>query len=459
MKPQHSAHTIRTLPWWTRPSTVNLVFVLPLLLVVIWVGSSDFRGLTIRAQHFLTWPYIVLCIALVLTSALGAWLGEIVEQRSTLRVSDSHLKVAAGCLGLVILATYLFWFKVFLGDPSLLAAILTGDERPDRTVIGTVTGITSLVNMAPVFFGIAGYLVFRRTAGLALVLLTGVLLVLGLFRAYVWSERLALAEAAIPLALAWLSTYQPERRQWVRRTLYWLGPYAALPALFLFFALGEFFRTWSYYQSNMDFWEFAIGRFATYYYTAFNNGAGMLATNNWPDGTYQHVLMWLHKFPLGVGATFSDMVGLYTSLVDDAGTPAEWTFLRRYGDEEFNLPSSFLAVTFDVGVAGAMIYFFASMLAAGLLYTRYVAGDLLAVMLYPSVLVALFETFRYPYWGTPRAFVWLLGTVLVLFVLWLCGVVKVSALRTDRGHKESQPAGGRLGRHRRKSENIRAASV
>jgi hypothetical protein len=84
------------------------------------------------------------------------------------------------------------------------------------------------------------------------------------------------------------------------------------------------------------------------------------------------------------------------------------------------------------------------------------ARDLLAVMLYPSVLVALFETFRYPYWGTPRAFVWLLGAALVLLTLWLCGVVTTQADHPDR---RFQATSARRRARRTKGENIRAASV
>jgi hypothetical protein len=98
----------------------------------------------------------------------------------------------------------------------------------------------------------------------------------------------------------------------------------------------------------------------------------------------------------------------------------------RYGDQEFNTTSSFAAVTVDLGVAGAILYFFLCMFCAGILYSRYLKSDPLSVMLFPSVLVALFESFRYPYWGTSRAFVWLLGTLVVLAVLWICGAISTA---------------------------------
>jgi hypothetical protein len=403
----------RELPWWTRPSAVNLLFVLPLLLVLIWGG-----GLEVRSRIYLSAPYIALYVGLVLVSAVGAWLGENVRQHALLQSPDQHLARAAISVGVLVLATYLFWFRSLVFDPALLMSILMGGAKPERTDIGTVTGITSFVNLAPLFFSLAGYLLFvRRRRDRMLVALTVVLLLFTFFRAYIWSERLAVADVLIPLALALLGNASPKPDQRVRRFFWRLGPYAALPAVFLFFAVAEIFRSWSYYADRMAFWEFAFGRFVNYYYTSLNNGAGLLATTaDWPAWTFEDVL-WLHSFPLGVGPWFSDTVGLHTPSASEV-------FLQRYGDPEFNTNSSYGGVTLDLGVAGAILYFFLSMFCAGILYSRYLKSDLLSVMLFPSVLLALFEIFRISYLNTSRALLWLLGTVVVLTVLWICGSIR-----------------------------------
>ena len=112
---------------------------------------------------------------------------------------------AANGLGVVVLATYVFWYRSLLLDPVLLLHVLTGVVQPERDEIGRVVGVTSLVNLAPLFFSLAGYLVFVRKARSATLLaLTVVLLLFTFFRAYVWTERLAVPEALIPLALALL---------------------------------------------------------------------------------------------------------------------------------------------------------------------------------------------------------------------------------------------------------------
>jgi hypothetical protein len=405
------------LPWWTRPSAVSLLFVMPMLLVVLWAGSSDLGGLAVRTRNYLSTPYMILCMGLVIVSAAGAALGEGVAQNTLTRSGDEHLVRAAVCLGLVVLAAYIFWYRALILDPSVMIGILSGTLKPERDDIGSVAGITSLVNLAAPFFSLAGYLVFvRKIRDGVLKALMLVLLLFTFFRAYIWSERLAAAEALIPLVLALLlSMPKPTAQQPVRRLFRGLGPYAALPAVFVFFAVAEYFRSWPYYQDRMAFWEFALGRFVSYYYTALNNGAGMLATAEWPSGKYENVLGWLHAFPLGIGPWFNELIG---------GTHSTGgLFLQRYGDPEFNSASSYLAVTLDLGVAGAILYFAVSAFLGGILYSRYVRGDTLALMLYPSVLVALFENFRYCYWGTSRAFVWLLGAVIVMVALWVWGAL------------------------------------
>ena len=419
----------RELPWWTRPSALNLLFVLPLLLVVVWVGGSD--DLEVKSRNYLSGAYVALFSALVVVSALGAWLGENVRQQAMLHSPDEHVARAAMWLGLLVLATYLFWYRSLVFNPSLLLSILTGAVKPERTDIGTVTGLTSLVNLAALYFSLAGYLLFvRRVRSRKLAALTIVLLLFTFFRAYIWSERLAVADATIPLAVALVGSGNPKPGQRVRKFFWRLGPYAALPPLFLFFAFAEYFRSWAYFADRMEFWSFAIGRFVNYYYTSLNNGAGLLTTAaEWPTWTFENVLVWLHLFPFGIGPWFSELVG-----VQNAGS----VFLERYGDPEYNLPSSFASVTLDLGVAGAILYFFLSMFCAGLLHSRYLKNDMVGVMLFPSVLLTLLESFRYTYWSSSRAIPWLLGALLILAVLWVKG--RITAASPSGGGPRSATA-------------------
>ena len=417
----------RQLPWWVRPSALNLLFLLPMLLIVLGFGMAEGSAPAGRTGTYLSWQFALLCIALTLAAAAGAWLGENLRQHSFVRCDDAHLLRAALVIGVLVLATYLFWYRSLIFNPAVLLAILTGGAPPGREDIGTVTGVTSLVNLAPLYFCLAGYLIFlRRSRDRVLLALTGVLFAFTLFRTYVWTERLATLEAVVPPALAMIGSEAPAPGHRIRRLAWRLGPYAALPFVFAFFAVSEYFRSWPWYQDRMTFWEFSLDRFAAYYYTSLNNGAGTLATAaHWPDGTFQSVLQWLHRFPLGVGERFSQALGLVQFDTVWGPNPAH-DFLLRVGDPEFNTQSSFGSVTLDLGVGGALLYFFVSMFCSGMLYTRYARADVVALMLFPSVIMALLECFRFPYWGTSRAFVWLLGALAVLAVLWISGAMRAA---------------------------------
>src|SRR5688500_7510302 len=98
----------RKLPWWTRPSALNLLFVLPILIVVIWAGGDALED---PSRNYLSAPYVGLFVALVLASAVGAWLGENVRQGALLQSPVQHMVRAATWVGVLVLATYLFWYR------------------------------------------------------------------------------------------------------------------------------------------------------------------------------------------------------------------------------------------------------------------------------------------------------------------------------------------------------------
>jgi hypothetical protein len=231
--------------------------------------------------------------------------------------------------------------------------------------------------------------------------LCGVLLFLTALRVYAWSERLALIEAAVPFALSVAARIGESRTRiaaWLARG----GPYLVFPVFILYFSVAEYFRSWksSTYNQVSGFWEFSIGRLASYYYTSLNNGAGILVTSNWPDYRFAYTLEWLHRAPV-IGPLFSHYVGLR-----EKGTGQ---FLKKFGDPEFNNPSGIYTVIFDLGLPLGVVYFSLLGLAAGMAFRAFRAGSFAGVIGYPILFLTLLELFRYPYLGASRGFAWALG--------------------------------------------------
>ena len=399
-------------PWWASPAGINIGFLLPMFLLVVSADQSNFAGLTIRAVHFLTAPYIALGVSLLLITAFGGWLGgQIRIKRPTAKAIDAAAyERAALLIGSVALAAYLIFFRDFLLHPMLLVRTLLGSYRPDRTTVPPAVGITSFVNVAPVFFSIYGY--FRLTLDRSVSRLFNymfiVLLGFTLFRVYAWSERLALIEAVVPLALAVAPRLHASSKSTVR-LISRLGPYAALPILVLYFGVAESVRSWtsSTYHQKLGFWQFVIGRLTSYYYSSLNNGAGVLTTTTWPTYKFEVTLGWLHKAPL-VGHLFSALVNLRYYALE--------RFLGNFGDEEFNNPSGLFGIIYDVGLPLGFIYFAAVGFAAALLLDAYRAGRRIGILLYPMFFLFFMEIFRYPYFGASRAFTWTLGILFVLVI-------------------------------------------
>jgi hypothetical protein len=122
--------------------------------------------------------------------------------------------------------------------------------------------------MAPVFFSIYGYRLATRAKSISLYmhLLCAALLVLTALRVYAWSERLALIEVTLPLGLA-ASMRLAQSPNRLPRLISRMGPVIALPALTFYFGIAEYFRSWTaaLYNGRTGFWEFALGRLASYY--------------------------------------------------------------------------------------------------------------------------------------------------------------------------------------------------
>lgn len=399
-------------PWWCSPAGIAVGFLLPMFCLVSFAVQLDLQGLTARGFHFLTLPYLVLGAGLIVAMAFGGWLGGQLDVRGTHPAPTPDADRAAGVVGTIALVAYAVWFREYLTNPGQLWAILSGASMPSRAD-ELVTGVTSLANGGPVFFAIYAWRrVFRRDAPIPrwMHLMFALLALLTAFRVYAWSERLALIEAVLPLALAF-SVKAAGAKGRLPRTLVRFGPFIALPLLMLYFGLAESVRSWTSdtYNGKIDFWDFVIGRMATYYYTSLNNGAGYLATQDWPTFRFEYVLSMLHTAPLGVGKVFSALTGSTGQTFD--------AFLQRYADVEFNNPSGLFTVIYDLGIPLGVLYFSVVGAISGAFFRLYARGSLTGALFYPMFFISYLEVFRYPYLGSGRAFAWTVCALLVLLLV------------------------------------------
>lgn len=405
------------LPWWSSPAGICIGFLLPVLFLIASVGQANLPGIVIRGTRFLDAGYLAMGALLLTVIALAGWVGQQFVSKAPALSEMDHWDVAGCVVGVIATCAYVFWLKGFLLNPMLIVQTLLGSYRPDRSdpQLALTAGITSLTNFAPPFFSIYAYRIAfpGPRVSRAMHAVCAILLPLTIFRVYAWSERLALIETVVPFALAAGAVAAGSARRAIRG-LTALGPFIAMPLLVLYFGIAESVRSWTAatYNGKLDFWDFAIGRLASYYYTSLNNGAGMLQTMDWPTWRFEYTLLWLHKAPLGIGPWFSDWLDIRYLQPEQ--------FLTQFLDIEFNNPSGLYAVICDLGLPFGVFYLALLALAGGMLFRAYGAGRLGGALAYPMFFLSFLEIFRYPYLGQPRAFTWTLGILLALLVAHGC---------------------------------------
>jgi oligosaccharide repeat unit polymerase len=358
--------------------------------------------IVLRARVYMDYEYASIGACALLAVGVGAMLGsrfdiEPRRPRATYVIDDRFMLVIGGLTA----AAYMIWFWPI---------VARGQLSLERDELNQTPGVTSFTQLGVIY--VVCYLITtvraRTRTSAPVRWLFGVLLFLITLRVYVSSERLALIETAVPAAVIGLRYYEPAQptARWVVRLIRGYGPFLAIPALFVFFGATEFVRSWSTYSQTQDISmvDFMISRVATYYYTALNNGAGMLATTEWPDYNMLHILEWLYKLPFGIGQ--------YLRLGMGSNDRPSDVFLARFADPEFNNMSGIFPIFYDVGITGGLLYFTLLGFVIGVAYYESSAGHPLGSILFPSMLVACTELLRISYLNESRSFLIVLGAML-----------------------------------------------
>jgi hypothetical protein len=301
----------------------------------------------------------------------------------------------------------------------------SGDMK--KTLFKTLPGVTTCTQ-----FGIASALLIVflarfqgwKSLRTPLVVLLGVTVI----RAIFLSERLALIEVAIPTAVMALRLFTPElyAKEWRKRTLRF-APAGAPFLLYIFFALSEYFRSWTFYATHAGgtLWEFAFGRLTGYYLTSMNNSAYLLKTYNFHPWLPTFTCEWFFKFPF---------IGSYIE-----GGPAAILYRSNYyealltagANPEFNNPGGIFSPMFDFGVIGGLAFWLFSGFLLGRIFGLFRRGQLVGLMFYPLGMLSLMEVPRILYWTAGRAFPTILFLTVTLLLIRKAERMPVSVGQSD----------------------------
>lgn len=398
--------------WWASPSRVALFVHLPIFLLCALIDESDYAVYKHSAKY-LDGYTTTLGVAAILCFALFSALFEPRRAYPDLvPVSHQTVDAALNTLFAIVLTAYAIFLFPIVFNLQLLLDLLHGSTTAMyglRETLNRIPGVTTLMTLQSVlatllasYAGLTGRRLPRLYRRMAIVLVVACLL-----RAWLWSERLALIELALPAMVVIWARIPPRWRHRSFRPLAF-APMFGVPLLFAVFAIGEYFRSWQYYQHQFpgSFLEYIAIRFAGYYATALNNGAALCSlidTQYLPTLTAE----WFFKFPLW--QFVPEQARLSPFNVDD--------FLDAYMNREFNNMSGIFIPIFDYGPYLGLLCWAVLGATSGALFNGFARGQIGGLLVYPTWFTGLVEILRVFYWSDPRFFPVLIGGVALVWYI------------------------------------------
>ncbi|HEU0200359.1 MAG TPA: O-antigen polymerase [Burkholderiaceae bacterium] len=390
--------------WWLDPTRIVLGILLPIYLSLLAFDFATVTPVTYVPSGLYYWG-IVLMLALALGAGFGAYDYAPDEPAERIEIPRALMFFLLA----VTLAGYAVWFYPLALNPGLIAEIAFAGRINVRDQVSTLPGVTTLSQCALAYviaFAIRRWAGWQRIAWWER---AGLWLIgcLALFRAFVWSERLAAIELIVCYAVAVAAFYRFRTVERYRAAA--LAPIVAPFVLYLAFVGTEYFRSWDFYRHfYSSIWEFGFERLAAYYATAVNNGIGLLVeSKQWPRYNGAYMFEWAYVLP-GLGSILSGYFG-------DPDNDYH-AFLANHAREEFNNPSGIFPIVYDVGYFGSVLYFLLVGLLIGFAYRAYRRRYLGGLLFFPTCVMFIVELLRFNYFAASR-YIPAFGALLLVYAV------------------------------------------
>lgn len=384
------------LHWWARPHVFVIVFLAPIFLICASLPDELFLSWK-HAQNFMTSGAILVGLAGLAGFSLATWAAanfhtgghKSCGAAAGRLIGAGRYRALMYLVLIVCLAAYTMLLGPAILDTSLLMTFATETVAATemREMLGRVPGITSFVNLGPLYVTL---LCLQPTlTGTPLSrfdkIMCGVFLFFVTARVFLWSERLALIETAIPFVIIRLA---PRRRHGALTAMF---PVFGIVVLTLFFGLTEYFRSWSQFYSTtgLTLSQFVVSRLFGYYATALNNGAVIFTTFDPPMVPYT-TAEWFFRFP-----GFSE---------DYEFVWPQNIALSSFTNPEFTNTSGLFDPMNDLGAVAGLGIWLVLGLVTGRIYQGFTERRLLPMLLYPTWMTGVYEMLRIFYWSSPRYF-------------------------------------------------------
>jgi hypothetical protein len=431
--------------WWLYPGVGALLLGVPLTIIAYLTPESTYFTLyrtpkTVDSEFVVLGAFIYLCFAIGSFFAIGTATES--QEEDTLLYCRWFVRP----LFLITLFGYLAWFAngiLTSGIGPILTEmhdVLFGQEFGSSDelkveLFPTVPGVTTLTQVGILYVTVEALLwVWKGSNRRSALIRFAVITSLVLFRSILLSERIALVELVIPVVVVFATTSQFRRRH---KNLVRVAPVFLALAVFVLFALGEYFRSWPFYRPlyHGPYLQFVAERFMGYYTTAVNNAA--VVYHYEPLHPLLHTLRDLFDFPV-LGSFVSTG---YAIMFGENSPYNALALLGKYANPEFNnVPITGLLVNeFSLFFAPAAAFVLGVLSVS--LYRSFLRGRLIGVLVYPSWYVGILEIPRIYYWADVRYFPALALLAITLFAF----ALGKKSLRTSSGRKYSLTDPGPVG--------------
>lgn len=291
---------------------------------------------------------------------------------------------------------YAIWTFLAISRGLTVPAVLSGITGQGDGIKGvkvfltTVSGVTTLTQFSSTAAALSG--IMRKIGNKSYKYYFLAVLIPGVVRALFNAERLALLEPLVAFLIVQLFL---GAKLSFRAKIFTLVVFPSI------FAAYEFTRSWvAYYGSRFDgsFWDFILGRLLAYYATALNNGFILIDTLGQGPRFPFHTFNFLFSIP-----PFDKSLD-YRQLLGYNPFDGLRSFLKVYGNPEFNNPNGLLVLVLDWGwiLASAMLFSLGYML--GKTYKSAMMSSLPAIVAYSCLFLGILELPRYFYFTLGRAF-------------------------------------------------------
>ncbi|WP_373355205.1 O-antigen polymerase [Pseudoroseicyclus sp. CXY001] len=387
------------------------VWLNPVALILVWIGLAfaswsvpeDSYLSIMRSYKYVDGALVLNCLMMLCIFALGALLAIFSSRRrprSSIALERAfefllHRSVVNFAVGayIVTIAAYLLAF----GSTLSLATVESfkngsigyanlGNQVPGVTT-ATQLGIFVVTYCSLVRFS---RVEISRSLNRWMKLMIWSLIGLSAYRALLWHERLAVIEVVVPILVVY-SVYTARNR-----TLLNLAPLFAVAGAIALFGLFEYFRSWEFYRSQYsNIVVFSTVRFASYYYTAFNN-FGMAMDFIKPTWQPIWTLDFLYRFPIPGNPLLESKAEANSLLFGQA--------LRSFANLEFNLYGGIGFLYLDFGVIGGSLISGLIGFISGRLFNAFRRFAVYGLIIYPFWMVGILDFGRILYWPSSRAF-------------------------------------------------------